>query len=135
MKMRAPTSEEIEELVAFLPKLYAEGFEPVKYTMGGRNPNGVVVLPMVIYKKVVYEFMDMFVKECWRVPNYRDKAPERMFTDKDVIKTADLDEVKAMLMYCVRGEHFCNGYLIDMIKDGYIRCLLERLIELNSDSV
>ena len=45
-KSRLPTSNEIAELVAFLPRLYAEGFEPVECWMGGgQDENGVYTLP------------------------------------------------------------------------------------------
>ncbi|MFN8413162.1 MAG: DUF6508 domain-containing protein [Anaerolineales bacterium] len=37
-----------------------------------------------------------------------------------------------MLTFCVRGERFSDGHWGAMIEEGYIRRLLERLIEINS---
>ncbi len=132
MKTRNPTSEEIEELLSFLPKLYAEGFNPVDTVLGGNFSNGVLFFPIPFYNKTVMEFCDVVEKKCWVDYDYLSKNPERMFTDEDFIKNANLDEIKAMLTYCIRGERFCSFHLDGMIKDGYIRRILERLAELYS---
>ena len=46
-----PTPEQIEELVAFLPKLYAHGFKALK-EMTCENPDGSLSFPSAIYEDV-----------------------------------------------------------------------------------
>ena len=55
-----------------------------------------------------------------------------MFNNEDIVKSADIDEIKTMLTVCVRGERFVSGFWSSIIKDGRLRRLLERLIELQS---
>lgn len=50
MRSRAPTWQEIDELIAFLPLLYAEGFSPVRRWHGGTaRPDGVITMPWPEY--------------------------------------------------------------------------------------
>lgn len=55
-----------------------------------------------------------------------------MLESDDIIKTASLAQIKAMLTYCIRGERFCDGLWGAMIERGYVRLLLLRLAELGS---
>ena len=55
-----------------------------------------------------------------------------MLESDDIIKTASLAQIKAMLTYCVRGERFCDGQWGAMIERGYVRLLLLRLAEIGS---
>ncbi len=131
MKSRLPTMAEIDELLAFLPLLYAEGFQPVKRWMGGdRDSNGYIVMPHPEYDEVVDEFFKVAAKECWLDFEYIPEEAYRMLKDEVAIKAADLAEIKTMLTFCVRGERFSDGHWEEMIEDGYIRCLLERLGEI-----
>ena len=56
-----------------------------------------------------------------------------MLNDEDAVKSADLDQIKTMLTFCVRGERFFTGHWSAVIKNGYVRRLLERLGELGGD--
>jgi hypothetical protein len=53
-----------------------------------------------------------------------------MLNDDKVIASADLSRIKIMLTFIVRGERFCDGHWGEMIRNGYVRILLERLKEL-----
>jgi len=133
MKTRLPTSQEIEELVAFLPRLYAEGFKPVKRWKGGtKGKDGVITMPWPEYNKVVDDFFRVAASEWWCGYDYRPEEAGRMLENQDVVKTASLAQIKAMLTYCVRGERFCDGHWATMIEGGYIRGLLERLAKFGS---
>jgi len=53
-----------------------------------------------------------------------------MLEDVEFVRSADLDQVKTMLTWCVRGERFCDGHWGGVLKAGHIRRLLQRLAEL-----
>jgi len=128
---RLPTAQEIEALVAYLPRLYAPGFVPVKQWHGGeRGPDGAIQMPWPEYDPLVEEFTRAAAAECWRDYGYHPEEAHRMFADEDFLKTAALPQVKTMLTYFVRGERFSDGHWGAMIESGQIRRLLERLAEL-----
>ena len=131
MKTRIPTSQEIKELVAFLPRLYTEGFTPIERWGGGtKGQDRVFTMPWPEYNKVVEEFFRVASSECWIDYDYSPEDAGRMIENDDFIKTADLAQIKTMLTYCVRGERFCDGHWAAMIERGYVRRLLQRLAEL-----
>jgi len=136
MKTRIPTSQEIEELVSFLPQLYAEGFTPIVRWGGGiKGQDGFLTMPRPEYNKVVEEFFRVASSECWCDYDYCPEDAGRLLENDDVIKTADLAQIKTMLTYCVRGERFCDGHWGAMVEEGHIRRLLQRLAELGSIKV
>jgi len=133
MKTRTPTSREIEELVAFLPLLSADGFTPIRGWRGGtKGQNGVFVIPHTEYDEIVKEFFRIASCECWSDYDYRSEEAGRMLKNDAVVRSASLDQIKKMLIYFVRGERFCNGQWGAMIEGGYVRRLLLRLAELGS---
>jgi hypothetical protein len=130
MRSRRPTSREIAELVAFLPRLTADGFEPVLEWRGGRGPDGVIEWPYPDYDPVVREFFAAASRDCWS--DYGDGIAEAadMLKDEARVRSADLDAIKMMLTFCVRGERFCGGHWANVLRAGHIRRLLQRLAEL-----
>lgn len=130
MNSRQPTVEEIEQLVSFLPRLYADGFAPVKQWGGGtKDKDGVITMGWPEYEDLVEEFFEAASAECWDDHGYSSKNPSEMLKNDDAVKSANLSEIKAMLTFCVRGERFCDGHWGAMIEEGHIRRLLERLSE------
>jgi hypothetical protein len=135
MKTRLPTSQEIQELVSFLPRLYADGFTSIRRWGGGtKGEDGVIAIPWPEYDEVVEEFFRVASAENWSDNNYSPEDASRMIENNDFIKTADLAKIKTMLTFCVRGERFCDGHWGAMIDGGYIRRLLQRLAELGSEN-
>ena len=133
MKTQEPTSQEIEELVAFMPQLYAEGFTPIKQWQGGTDgPEGTSSFHMAEYNELVKEFFYLAGSPCWRDRDYLSKKAGHMLRDQDVVRKATLCQIKSMLTFCVRGERFCEGHWAAVIKGGYIRRILERLAILAS---
>jgi hypothetical protein len=128
---RRPTAEEIAELLAFLPRLYAEGFTPIERWGGGtmevRGQNRILTLPYPVYHEGVMAFFQTAAREGWSDHGYRPEAAGRMLRDPDRVKGASLSEVRTMLTYGVRGERFCDGHWAALITQGHIRRLLERL--------
>ena len=123
-----PTLQEIEALTAYLPRLYAEGFSPVKSWSGGeKRKDGSITMPYPDYDPLVEEFYRAISSGGWLDYQYNPEQAYRMIQDENLIKTASLSQIKTMLTFCVRGERFSDGHWAEMIEKGYIRQLLERL--------
>jgi hypothetical protein len=134
MKTRLPTRQEMQELVAFLPRLYSEGFKPViKWNGGDQGKDGFIRLPWPEYDPVVEEFYRLAASACWLDYGYRPEDAARMLKDDELVKSASLPQIKTMLTYCVRGERFSDGHWAEMIENGYIRKILERINVLSTD--
>lgn len=123
---RPPTSEEIAELVAFLPRLETEGTPPIKRWHGGAA-EGASVFPWPEYQAVVSAFFAAVSKECWLDYAYDGNRAAALLADAEAVRNATLDEIKTMLTYCLRGERFCDGHWGALIENGAIRRLLQRL--------
>ena len=133
---RLPTLQEIEELTAFLPRLYAEGFSPVDSWSGGeKQKDGSISVPYPNYIPVVEEFFHAVSGGGWLDYEYNPEQAYQMLKDEKLIKTASLSQIKTMLTFCVRGERFSDGHWAQMIEEGYIRRLLERLNEIKSEQM
>jgi hypothetical protein len=128
---RLPDFGEIEQLVAYLPRLYADGFEPVLRWHGGtRNADGVLQLPYPEYDPLVEEFFRQLGAECWLDYDYDPETAWRTLRAEDQVARATLEQIKSMLTFCLRGERFADGHWEQMIKEGHIRRLLTRLEQL-----
>jgi hypothetical protein len=127
-----PTLQDIEELTAYLPRLYEEGFSPIIEWEGGEKlKDGSITLPYPKYEPLVEEFFRT-VARSWLDYEYNPEQAYKMLKDEQAVKTASLTEIKSMLTFCVRGERFSDGHWADMIEKGYIRRILERLNEIKS---
>lgn len=128
-----PTVQDIEELTAFLPRLYAEGFSPVLRWEGGEKlKDGSYSMHYPIYNRVVEGFFNA-VRGPWIDYEYNPEQAYKMLQDEESVKTASLAEIKTMLTFCLRGERFSDGHWGAMIEKGYIRRVLERLNEIKSE--
>jgi uncharacterized protein DUF6508 len=135
-KDQLPTSQEIETLTAFLPRLYSEGFSPIQNWNGGeKQKDGSISFPYPNYNPVVEEFFRLVSSEGWLDHEYNPEQAYQMLKDQNGIKTASLSQIKSMLTFCVRGERFSDGHWAQMIGQGYIRRLLERLNEIKSEQI
>ena len=124
---RQPKAEDIQELVAFLPKLHAEDFTPTK-RWHTHNGDGTPTLPWVEYDETLESFVNAIVTPgCWMDQEYIPEEAARLIENESTVKSATLPQIQIMLTYFVRGERFCEGFQSQMIKDGHIRRLLERL--------
>lgn len=130
-KNRKPTLSEIDQLIEFLPILYAEGFTPIKKWHGGvKDKDGMMHVPYPEYHEDVIEFFRLVSTDSWLDYQYDPQDAERVLENEKSVAPASLDEIKTLLTYCVRGEHFSDGHWGEMIELGFIRRILERLIEL-----
>jgi hypothetical protein len=133
MMTRLPTAAEIEKLVAFLPRLSADGFTPIKRWGGGtKREDGTLIMPWPEYDDAVDGFFRAASAECWCDRNYDPAEAARMLDNAELVAGADLAQIRTMLTYCVRGERFCDGHWGAMVEDGHVARLLERLAVLRS---
>ncbi|MCX6023158.1 MAG: DUF6508 domain-containing protein [Chloroflexi bacterium] len=131
MTTSPPTVSDIDELLAFLPLLYAPGFRPIKRWSGGENTSGrAITMPWPEYSDVVQAFFRLAAKDCWTKYDYVPEQASTMLMDEHIVRSATLDQIKTMLTFCVRGERFSDGHFGAMLETGRIRALLERLQEL-----
>jgi hypothetical protein len=79
---------------------------------------------------LVNEFMRAVSSEGWLDTRYLPEQAYAMLKDDQVIASADVSKIKSMLTFVVRGERFSDGHWGEMITQGYVRKLLERLGEL-----
>jgi len=133
-KDQLPTSHEIETLTAFLPRFYSDGFSSIESWGGGqKQKDGSISVPYPNYNPIVEEFFRLVSGEGWLDHDYNPEQAFQMLKDQNGIKTASLPQIKTMLTFCVRGERFSDGHWAQMIEEGYIRRLLERLNEIRLD--
>ena len=130
-----PSEKDIDELTAYLPRLYAEGFKPVKSWNGGTTEEGDLIIPTPVYIDVVQAFFEIARQRCWCDYAYTPEVARNMLADVECVKSANLTQIKTMLTFCVRGERFCDGFWASMIESGAIRQLLERLVIIRSVTV
>ena len=134
----SPTLEELDQLVAFLPRFSADGFLPVKaWKGGGRGTDGVISMPWPDYEDVVSDFFDFATDAVlrWKKGAYLDSEAVKRIDDPEFISNASLDEIQSMLTWCVRGERFCTGHWQDVIESGTLRRLLERVAVIRSELI
>jgi len=135
METKLPTIQEMQDLAAFLPRLYSEGFKPViKWNGGDQGKDGCYRLPWPEYDPVVEDFYRHVASECWLDYEYRPEEAARMLSSQEFVMMASLSQIKTMLTYCLRGERFSDGHWAEMIEKGYIRNILERINQLSMDA-
>lgn len=126
-----PGREDIAELVAFLPRLEADGFVAVETWGGGETlADGSTTFLWPVYARVVDEFFTTASKECWCDFEYQAHDALGKLRRAGFIENASLTELKTLLTFCVRGERFCDGHWGAMIEAGYIARILRRLVVL-----
>ncbi|MEE4817892.1 DUF6508 domain-containing protein [Pseudomonas alliivorans] len=115
-----PGPEDIDELLSYLPRLYPNGvaIETHIYKEGQYWPT---------YFQVVSDFFKAVTKDCWCDTNYPNHRPYDKLESPDYIAQANLADIQTFLTYCSRGERFCDGHHGQMIKEGYVLRVLNRL--------
>lgn len=86
-KNHLSTLQEIEELTAFLPRLYAQGFSPIESWSGGETlKDGSFTLPYPGYNPVVEEFCRAVSSGGWLDHEYNPEWAYRMLKDEKASK-------------------------------------------------
>lgn len=124
----------MDAILAYLPIFDAPGFEPIVRWNGGRDEaTQVITFPWPTYEPSVEAFFDALSKEYWRDGSYDVETTSRMIRDPERIGHASLEEIRAMLTFCARGERFCDGHWENMLNQDFIRQILTRLRDLRME--
>ncbi len=130
----APGRKDIDDLLAFLPAFEDPNRDWVEKWMpdaADYSPEAqTLVFPYPVYCEDVLAFFALAGQPCWSDYEYEPKRSGEMLEDDEAIRTADLQQLKSMLTYCVRGERFCDGHWGSLLRSGRIVALLRRLAEL-----
>lgn len=121
MASQQVTRADIDALLAFLP-----GFEEPERPFMLSSPKSYY--PQ--YPDDVVAFFRLAARPPWTDTGYNPKQAGSMLKDDERVASATLDEVRAMLTFCVRGERFADGHRGSMLKHGRVQALLHRLAEL-----
>lgn len=118
-----PQPEHIQSLLRYLPIFSAPDFVPTIPNTDPENyyPN---------YRPEVEAFYTEVSDSALMKKDYVPAEVAEYIDDDSVIATADIEKIRALLTYCVRGERFCTGYWGKMIREGRITAILRRLGEL-----
>ena len=129
MNHRQPDAQDIEALVAFLPRLYGDDAPPlVRWIEEEKNDDGISVFSPPEYDEIVEEFMKLVVSQrCWMDPHYLQKNAGERLGNEAQVRNATIPEIQTMLTFIVRGERFCDGHWAGIVDSGPLRRLLERL--------
>lgn len=89
-----------------------------------------MIMPWPEYNQIVMEFVNAVSKDCWLDRDYQPEEARRLLDEEELVKKANLDQIRSMLTYFVRGERFSDGHWGAMVQNGEIGRLLQRLAEL-----
>lgn len=120
MKDNTLTPERIAALVQFLPAFE----QPDRTFQDGWKGH------MAVYPDDVTAFYKAAGASWWMDTNYVPAEVRKMIFDDAFILQANLDQLKSMLTFCVRGERFTDGHWARMLEDGRIQAILKRLQQL-----
>lgn len=112
-----------DDLLTYLPIFNNPEFKP--YAFVKRE-----IRTYLEYDSVVEAFCESASQACW-YSEYDPFVADEMLKNEELLSNASLDEIKAMLTYFVCGERFCDGFKGQLIIDGHIQRLLERLKKLS----
>jgi len=127
-------AERMDELLRYLPLLEDMGEDAVvKYGGGERMPDGAITMRYPIYRHEVERFFEFAAQPCWSDDGYDPEKAGDMLEDADLVASADIEQVRTMLTFCVRGERFCQGFWARLITSGGLTALLKRLQTLRQE--
>lgn len=133
MSNKMPTNADINILLAYLPQFDKPDRQFAQWRGGEKTAEGHLTLPYPVYDKDVEEFFEAASQPCWSDTAYRSEAAQKMLDNQQALDKANIEDIRTMLTYCVRGERFCEGHRDALLKAGKIVALLRRLQQIQSD--
>ena len=128
MAADTPSLAQIRELLDFLPVFSGEDFQPVlEWVVSEPDSEGITHFPYPVYRPEVLEFFQRAGLPIWSDYDYLPAKAARLIADPEFIRTADLEGIKTLLTYCVRGERFCDGHWETLLTTGSLVRILKRL--------
>ncbi len=132
MKQRIITNAKIKELLKFLPLFDNPNRDFIKEWEDSIKKNGTFTFPNPIYCDDVEKFFKIAAQECWADFDYISKHAGDMVNNDKFIEQADIQAIKTMITWCVRGERFCTGHRKALLESGKIVSILKRLKNLST---
>ncbi|MGY6587564.1 MAG: DUF6508 domain-containing protein [Wenzhouxiangella sp.] len=133
MRPASPSLEQIERLLTFRAAVSTNAGKGVK---DRAEQNADADTPSVFHYPAMFEaFFSEASAECWSDSQYDPWVVGPQLEQDGFIESADLEQIRSLLTYCVRGERFCDGFWAKMIDEGYIERILARLAELRKAMV
>jgi len=134
MQTALPGPEDIDRLMAFLPRLPTDRASVIENEDSSAG-SGASPIPFHYpgYAPVVEEFFAAASAECWSDHEYDPWVVGPQLEESGFVEAADLSQIRTLLTFCVRGERFCDGFWGSMIQEGHIRRILKRLMELRRE--
>ncbi len=130
------TVDSIDKILKFLPIFQQEGYKFSEWDSPKNFEDGVLCIPSCNYSKEVIEFEKTLYEEVFIIPfewvKWQDEA-ERLMSDPNALRTADLETLKKLLTTHVRKERFCEGHLAAMLREHHITAILHRLKEIREE--
>jgi len=116
-------------LLGFMPLLEIYRDKDVaKWRGGGSDKEGVLTVPYPEYPPEIEEFFREVSQPWWCDYDYDTRDAQKLIEEK--IDTADIDQIKTMLTYVARGERFCDGFWIRVLRSGKLIQIFRRLLDL-----
>jgi hypothetical protein len=132
VKIKEPTSEELDKLLSFLPAFEKEG-----RTFGHWNvskpEDEEKHLPYAVYDKDVRDFLEIASQPCFMTRGGSNEIISKWLENLNFYETATLEQLISALSSWMRGERFTEGLWFEALKDGHIQRILRRMKELRYD--
>ena len=111
------TTAMIDQLLQFLPAFEEPNRQFIEKWQG--------YFP--VYAADVTEFVRLVGDSWWMDTSYQPNEAGQMLADDAVVQSANLDQIKTMLTFFIRGERFSDGHWGDLLENGRVQSLLHRL--------
>jgi hypothetical protein len=133
MSQNSPKLDDVDRLLAFLPKLGAGDLQIYADDPIEESPDdGVLRMYSRRYSDDVQGLLDASRAPAWRDADYGQKKADEILSDPKRIAVASLQDIKTLLTFCVRSERFAEGSWGSRVRSGEISAVLNRLAELKS---
>ena len=109
--------EKIDQLLQFLPAFEEPNRQFIEKWQG--------FYP--VYATDVTEFVRLAGDSWWMDTGYQPQEAGQMLANEALIQSANLDQIKTMLTFFVRGERFSDGHWGSLLENGRVQSLLHRL--------
>lgn len=128
MSEKMPSRDDIEKLLAYLPLFEQRNRQFIKQWNGGEKlENGSITLAYSVFEEDVEHFFRLASEPCWMNSKYNPETAGHMIEDRQYVSKADIESIRTMLTYCVRGERFCDGHWGSVLETGKVVAILLRL--------
>ena len=131
MSQNSPKLDDVDKLMAFLPKLGAGDLPIYADDPIEESPDdGVLRMYSRRYSDDVQGLLDASRAPAWRDADYVQKNADEVLSNPKKIAEASLQDIKTLLTFCVRAERFSEGSWGARVRGGEITAILNRLATL-----